>query len=189
MAADKFTASYDDVMATANSGDYPLGDGRVSLLKPNGSSAVGSSMRDNDNTMVDSSSWARLDEIPQTSTADFIQQTTASSSSYAEIAFEDTSDACARAVRGYFSTHSTSSKDGNNPKVIFVDGPRQSIVRSGSLAANNTLSRDYSETVMPATDWNQDALNGLVARFGFATDVKPVPILDGILVEYEVPQP
>ena len=189
MAADRFTASYDDVMATGNAGDYPVGDGRVSVLRPDGATSVGNAMRDNDNTMVDSTSWARLDEVPQTSTVDFIQQTTASSSSYAEIAFEDTADACARAVRGYFSTHSANSKDGNNPKLIFVDGARQSTVRSGNLAANNTLSRDYSDTVMPAVDWSQDSLNGLVARFGFATDVKPVPILDGILVEYEVAQP
>lgn len=188
-ANDKFTASYDDVIATGNAADYPIGDGRVSVLRPNGSSAVGTAMRDNDGTAVDSSSWARLDEIPATSTVDFIQQTVASSSSYAEIAFEDTDDPCARAVRGYFSTHSANSKDGNNVKVVFVDGARQTVTRQGSIAANNTLSRDYSDTVFPATDWNQAALNGLVGRFGFATDVKPVPILDAILVEYEVPLP
>ncbi len=189
MAADTFTASYDDVIATADSANYPIGDGRVSVLRPNGSSPVGSAMRDNDGTTVDSSSWARLDEIPATSTADFIQQTVASTSSYAEIAFEDTLDACARAVRGYFTTHSASTKDGNDMKLVFVDGARQTIVRQGSLTANNTLSRDYSDTVFPAADWSQQALNGLVARFGFSTDVKPAPILDGILVEYEVAQP
>jgi hypothetical protein len=185
---DRFTAHYDDVLASMSKADYTVGDGRVQVLRPNGSTATSNALRDNDGTAIDASSWTRLDEIPATSTTDFIQQTTASSSAYAQIAFEDTPEPCARAVRGYLTTHSASTtNNANAAKLSFFDGGRESVIKSGDWAANTTVSRDYSETVTPAADWSQAALNGLVARFGYATDVKPVPMLDGVLVEYEVP--
>ncbi|HEX2086184.1 MAG TPA: hypothetical protein VHF89_10915 [Solirubrobacteraceae bacterium] len=188
-AADTFTASYDDVLISASDTDYPVGDGAVHVLRPNGSSATNGNLRDNDGTLVDAASWTRLDEIPATSTADFIQQTKASSTSYAQISFQDTAAACARAVRGYLTTHSQASNNANDAKLVFLDGAKESVVRAGDWAANNTRSRDYSDTVTPASAWSQAALNGLVARFGYSMDVKPVPILDGVLVEYEVPLP
>lgn len=187
--SDKFTASYDDVLVSNTVSDYPVGDGRIGVLRPDASSSNSSALRDNDGTTVDAASWTRLDEIPATSTVDFIQQTTASSSAYAQIAFEDTAEPCARAVRGYFTTHSVASNNASNAKLSFFDGARESVIKSGDWAANNTLSRDYSASVVPAGEWDQSALNGLVARFGYSVDVKPVPILDGVLVEYEVPQP
>ncbi len=188
-AAESFTADYDDVLISANTGDYPVGDGRVAVLRPNGTSASSTALRDDDGTAVDASSWGRLDEIPATSTVDFLQQTTASSTSYAQIAFEDTAEPCARAVRGYFTTHSQATNNANSAKLSFFDGARESVIKSGDWAANNGYSRDYSATVAPATEWSQSALNGLVARFGYSTDVKPLPILDGVLVEYEVAVP
>lgn len=188
-AYETFTASYDDVLVSNAVGDYPVGDGRIGVLRPNAASSSSSALRDNDGTTVDAASWARLDEIPATSTVDFIQQTAASSSAYAQIAFEDTAEPCARAVRGYFTTHSQATNNANSAKLSFFDGARESVIKSGDWAANNTLSRDYSASVIPAGEWSQSALNGLVARFGYSTDVKPVPILDGVLVEYEVPQP
>jgi hypothetical protein len=188
-AADTFSAHYDDVLISPNAGDYPVGDGAIHVLKPNGSSATSTAIRDNDGTAVDPSSWARLDEIPATSTADFIQQTSASSTSHATISFQDTAAACARAVRGYLTTHSQATNGANNVKLSVFDGARESVIKKGDWAANNTRSRDYSATALPAADWSQSALNGIVAKFGFSTDVKPVPILDGVLVEYEVPAP
>jgi hypothetical protein len=189
MAADRFGADYDDVLISANTADYPVGDGRVQMLRPNGSSASGTAVRDDDGTPVDAGSWARLDEVPAISTVDFLQQTKAASTNYAQIAFEDTSEACARAVRGYFTTHSQATNNANSAKLSFFDGARESVIKSGDWAANNGLSRDYSATVAPVGEWSQTALNGLVARFGYSTDVKPLPILDGVLVEYEVPVP
>jgi hypothetical protein len=186
---DAFSASYDDVLISENTADYPVGDGRIGVLRPNGSSANSTAIRDNDGTAVDPTSWTRLDEIPATSTLDFLQQTKAASTAFAQIAFQDTAEPCARAVRGYFTTHSQASRSDNSAKLSFFDGARESVIRSGNWAANNGLSRDYSATVVPAGDWSQSALNGLIARFGYSTDVKPLPILDGVLVEYEVAVP
>jgi hypothetical protein len=186
---DAFTAHYDDVLISTTAGDFPVGDGAVKALRPSGTTASGSAVRDNDGTAVDPSSWARLDEVPATSTVDYLQQTSASSSSYAQIAFEDTDEPCARAVRGYATTHSQATNNASNAKLSVFDGARESVIKSGDWAANNGYSRDYSATVAPVSEWSQAALNGLVARFGYSTDVKPVPILDGVLVEYEVSRP
>lgn len=188
-AADTFAASYDDVLVSGTADHYPLGDGRVRVLRPNGTTASNGAVRDNDGTTVDQTSWSRLDEVPATSPADYLQQSSASGSSYAQIAFEDTADACARAVRGYLTTHSPATNQSNSAKLSMFEGARESVVKAGDWAANNAWSRDYSASVLPASEWSQSALNGLVARFGYSTDVKPVPILDGVLVEYEVPQP
>lgn len=186
--SDRFVANYDDVMLTTSAGDYPLGDGRVQVLKPNGmgKSAGAANLRDDDGSPIDALSWTRLDEIPATSTLDFIQQVKASSTSYAEITFEDTAAMCIRAVRAYFTTHSEATNNPSNAKLSVFDGAREMVVDSGDWAANVAVSRDYSNSLMPASRWSQAAVNGLVARFGYATDVKPVPILDGVLLEYEV---
>jgi hypothetical protein len=189
MAADTFAADYDDVLITTTTADFPVGDGRVLSLKPNGTTPSSTAIRDDDGTAVDASSWQRLDEVPAVSVVDFLQQTTASSTGYAQIAFEDTAEPCARAVRGYFTTHSVATNNANNAKLSVFDGARESVIKSGDWAANNAYSRDYSATVAPVSEWSQAALNGLVARFGYSTDVKPIPILDGVLVEYEVAQP
>jgi len=186
--SDRFVANYDDVILTTSAGDYPLGDGRVNMLKPNGmgKSAGASNLRDDDGTAVDATSWTRLDEIPMISTTDFIQQTKASSSSYAEIAFEDTAATCIRAVRAYYTTHSAATNNASHAKLSVFDGSREMVVYNGDWAANVAVSRDYSNSLTPAGSWSQSAVNGLVARFGYSVDVKPVPILDGVLLEYEV---
>lgn len=187
---DTFTANYDDVLLSSDGSQYPLGDGRVRVLTPNGmgTHSGGAAFQDNDGTALDAASWQRLDEIPTNSTADYIQQTTAGGTSYAEITFADTTETCIRAAHGYMSTHSASSNQSNAVKLSIFDGSTESIVRSGNLAANVTVSRDYAEHLTPATSWTPSAINGLVARFGYGTDVAPVPFLDGVLVEYEVPQ-
>jgi hypothetical protein len=189
-ATDVFTANYDDVMLSAQAGDFPIGDGRVLPLKPNGmgASAGTANVRDDDGTPVDASSWARLDETPAISTADYVQQTAASTTSYAEIAFEDTAAPCIRAVRGHWSTHSVATNGSSHAKLSVLDGAHESVLRSGDFAANNAYSRDYSASARPAGgSWSTDSVNRLVARFGHSTDVRPVPMLDSVLLEVEVP--
>ncbi len=144
------------------------------------------SFQDNDGTAIDAMSWQRLDEIPLNTTTDFIQQVTAKASSYAEMTLANTTETCIRSAHGYITIHSTASQ-ANAAKLSIFDGTTESIVKSGSFTANNTLSRDAAKPLTPST-WTQAALNGLVARFGYATDVAPLPILDGVMVEFEVPQ-
>ena len=74
--ADAFTAYYDDVIISASSGDYPLGDGRVVALRPDGmgTSVNQASFTHDDASPIDASTYLRADEDPIDSTADFVRQ-------------------------------------------------------------------------------------------------------------------
>ena len=186
-AYDSFVARYDDLVLTGDAADYPIGDGAVKALRPNGSALGAGSMRDDDGTAVDESSWQRLDDPHALSAADFIKQTVASSSAFARIEFQDTDDTCIRAVRGYGWTHDQ-GKGSNNAKLFVSDGARDSLIKDGNWTGAG--SRDYSAPVAPVSTWSQEAVNALSARFGHSTDVSPAPLLDGVLLEYEAqPQP
>ncbi len=183
---DTFTARYDDLLMTGDAADYPVGDGRVRALRPNGTPSASSALRDDDGTAVDASSWQRLDDANALSTTDFVKQVTASSTAFARVEFEDTDATCIRAVRGHTWTHD-SGKGTNNAKLVVLDGARESLIKGGDWAGTGT--RDYSALVAPATVWTPEAVNALHARIGFSTDVSPVPQLDGVLLEYEEPAP
>lgn len=188
-AAETFTANYDDVLMNFGTAPYPLGDGRVRTLSPNGMGThVGAGgYLDDDGTVIDAASWQRLDEFPMTSTTDFIQAA-AGGTNYAEITFADTTETCIRAANGVFATHTTGTA-GNVAKVSVFQGAQETALRNGNLSgATIGQSRDYGKLVVPASTWTQSAVNGLVARFGYASDAAPPPILDSIVVEYEIPQ-
>jgi hypothetical protein len=187
--AETYTAYYDDVLITNAGAQYPHGAGRVHTLVPNGMGThVGAAnFTDNDGTAIDATSWQRLDEIPTENTTDWIQMLNTGGSDYAEILFANTTETCIRAVQGTMATHSP-AQQANNAKVSVFDGATETVLKSGNFSANVTVSRDYGALVVPAGAWSQTALNGLVGRFGYASDANPDPFLDGLLLEYEVPQ-
>jgi hypothetical protein len=59
VAADAFTANYDDVLVSATTGDYPLGAGTVVALRPDamGTSGGSGSFRNNDGTAIDATTY------------------------------------------------------------------------------------------------------------------------------------
>lgn len=187
---DTFTANYDDILLSTTGTHYPLGDGRVRSLAPDGvgTHSNAASFQDDDGTALDALSWQRLDESPLNTIGDFVQQVTAGGTSYAEFTLANTTETCIRSAHGYITIHSAATNQANVAKLSIFDGTTESIVKTGNFAANNAGSRDGARPLTPATSWTQAAVNGLVARFGYATDAAPVPMLDGILVEYEVPQ-
>jgi hypothetical protein len=186
---DTFTANYDDVLIAVDGAAYPLGDGRVRALSPDGmGTSVGlAGFKDDDGTAVDAASWQRLDEIPMTSAADFIQQTGGTSTDYVEVTFANTTETCIRATHGLVAVHST-SQQANVAKASMFDAAQETILIAGSTTANTTEVRDYGKPLTPASTWTQAAVNGLVGRAGYGGDLNPTPIFDAFLVEYEVPQ-
>ncbi len=190
-STDSYTAHYDDMIITPDSTVYPLGDGRVQALRPNamGTSVGTANFRTDGGGAIGALTWQRMVEVPMTSTTDYIEQFTVSSTSYVELAMQDTAETCIRAANGYFSFHNISTGGGsNNLKMSVFDGTRESVLRTGDLSANNLSSRDFSAAITPLTTWSQTALNGLVARYGYGAKVSPPIGVDAVLVEYEVPQ-
>ncbi|HEX2086500.1 MAG TPA: hypothetical protein VHF89_12510 [Solirubrobacteraceae bacterium] len=190
-SAATYTARYDDIMITGAGTDYPLGPGGVHLLKPNG---MGTSVNpghfsEDDGTAIDANTWTRLDDVPGTSTTDYIRQTTASGG-YVELTYENTAHTCIRGVWGRVHFHYAGTNQTNWVKASMFDGTRESVIKDGNWNDNvDTFSRQTTDVVKPLNaPWTQAAVNGLVGRFGFATDVSPPPMLDALLLEYEVQQ-
>ncbi|HEX8083130.1 MAG TPA: hypothetical protein VF529_02505 [Solirubrobacteraceae bacterium] len=189
--ADTYTAYYDDLMLVAGTSAYPLGDGRVYGLKPDGMgnlTPAGSNFINNDSTALNANSWQRLDELPMIGITDYISQNVLNANSYAEITFANTTETCIRAAATYITWHTGGSKSTTAGFRIY-DGTAQSTVYQGEWM--HQAGRDLTKAITPATTWSQSALNGLVGRFGYwsATgNPSNPPSLDGALIEYEVPQ-
>ncbi|MDQ3741624.1 MAG: hypothetical protein M3389_11855, partial [Actinomycetota bacterium] len=189
--ADTYTAYYDDVMLTSNGAYYPLGDGKVYPLKPDGMgnlAPAGSIFVNDDGSALNATSWTRLDESPLSTYTDYIAQTAVNTTSYAEITFANTAETCIRAAMGYITFHTLVSK-ASLAKFLVYDGSTASTIRDGDF--NHTTGRDVAKPITPASTWSTTALNGLVGRFGYWSGGSangPSPLLDGALIEFEVPQ-
>jgi hypothetical protein len=186
-----YTAYYDDIMFSGTSSDFPLGDVRISALKPNGMGTHNTpgNYQNNDNTAINATSWQRLDEIPMspTSNTDYIKQITAGSGTYISIAFEDTTETCIRGASIFFGVHAATVQNNNVGVVNVANGVAYTNV-NGNVA--NTGIR-YGQRVASQNSsspgvgpWTQAVINGISARFGHSTDVNPVPYLDSIVLEY-----
>src|SRR5205814_310244 len=66
LSAATYTANYDDVVVSSAGADYPLGDGKVLILRPNamGTNNTATDFQNDDATAINSTSYTRLDETP-----------------------------------------------------------------------------------------------------------------------------
>ena len=178
-----YTANYDDIFVANQPTAYPLGDGRVVRLLPDGvgTHATPGSFRNNDGTAINATSWQRLDEVPMTSIADYVRQQTANAGHYLEFTLANTGETCIREISAVLAYHSATNT-ANNGKASVFTGATESVVFSGDMS--NTAIQYASAIATPATaPWSQSAVNGLLARVGFSTDVSPNPYWDAIMLE------
>lgn len=182
VASDKFVANYDDVVASATAGDYPIGDGSVLPLRPDGVGvhATPGSFRNDDATAIDSGTPSRLDDDPLTATVDYVYQQTIGAGSYVETTFADSAAPCIGGVSGIVAYRSAGTAL-NNGKTSVMDGTREMIVYQGDMSGT---SLTYRSALLPRTGgWTTAAVAGLVARIGASTDVTPLPYWDALLLE------
>jgi hypothetical protein len=181
-----YTANYDDIFASQTATDYPIGNGKVLALRPNGmgtSSGSGSFLND-DGTAIDSNTWTRLDELPATSSSDYVKQTANATSSYIEVTFENPAESCFNGV-GARLAYNSPSATANDGEMRVLDGATSTVVYNGTMGVT---SLTYKEAVVtPASTWTQSAVNGLVARIGYSSDTSPNPYFDDLLLEYDTP--
>lgn len=182
-----YTANFDDVIVSRTAADYPIGNGMVLALAPDGMGAHNRAdrFRNNDNTSIDAASWTRVDEVPATSSADYVKQTTRNNASYVEFTFADTAETCINAVGALVAYHSADTATSNGKASIF-SGAVESVVYSGDMSG--TTLRYRRAVVSPAGGaWTASLVSALVARVGYSTDVNPNPYWDALLLEYDVP--
>ncbi|MEX2012126.1 MAG: hypothetical protein WEF51_07830 [Chloroflexota bacterium] len=187
LGADSGTSSnmyFDDVMVSSTSADYPIGELSIDALALNGMgvSVNPPSFQHNDNTAISATTYTRLDETPMTSLVDYIKQVTANVNRYIEMTFADTTEECIRGVSAVLAYHGSATAANTGKTSIFV-GATERIVYSGAM--NVTALAYKSLVVSPITaPWTQAALNGLLVRVGYSTDINPLPYWDAVLLEY-----
>jgi hypothetical protein len=182
-----YTANYDDVIVANQAKAYPIGNGKVVRLLPDGIGTHNTpgDFRDNDSTAVDATSWQRIDELPMTSIADYVLQLNNGATSYLEFTFGNTAETCIREVSAVVGYHSAGTA-ANTGKTSILDGATESVVYSGDMS--ETAVQYASAILTPAAaPWTQAAVNGLVTRIGYASDANPDPYWDALVLELAVP--
>jgi hypothetical protein len=178
-----YTANYDDIFVANQATAYPVGDGKVVGLIPDGVGTHNTpgNFRNDDGSAINATSWQRLDEIPLGSGADWVRQQTNSATSYLEFTFGNTTETCIREISAVLAYHSATNT-ANNGKASVFDGATESIVLNGDMS--NTAVQYAGVLAIPASaPWSQSAVDGLLARVGFSSDTNPNPYWDGIVLE------
>jgi hypothetical protein len=182
-----YTANYDDVFVADQVTAYPIGNGRVVPLLPDGIGTHNTpeSFRNDDATAIGTNSWQRLDEVPMTSITDYVRQQTGTSGHYLEFTLANTAETCIREISAVLAYHSQTTQ-ANNGKASVFDGPTESTILSGDMSETTI---QYASTIStPASaPWTQATVNGLLARIGYSGDVSPNPFWDAIMLELAVP--
>ncbi len=196
--AETYTAYYDDLIVSQTAADFPIGNGKVLALRPNAMAATSgaTNFSNQDGTAIDADSYSRLADPPYSyydpaqnvNVYPSIKQTTVSTSSYVGIAFQDTTETCIRAVAAYVGISYAGSATASHGKTVVLDGATERTVWNGDHLASSTPDMKSLVVAPASSPWTQGALNGLVARIGYSSDVRPTPEWHSLMLEYEVPQ-
>lgn len=184
ISADRFTANYDDVVISATSGDYPLGQGTVVGLRPDGmgtSNGLGS-FRENDGSAIDANTYQRLDESPLTVLTDYVRQQGNGTNDYVDVTFANTATSCVVGVSALVAYHSATNSR-NDGKTSIFDGGTERIVFDGDMSVTTPLQYRSVIVTPAAAAWTPSDVNGLEARIGYSSDANPDPYWDGLLLE------
>ncbi len=189
-SADMFTVNLDDILVDTNTANYPIGLGGIHRLAPDSVSAVANTsefMQNDDSTAVTTSSWDRLDEVPLSTTSDFVKQTAVSAGAYLEVGLQNPAvSGCVNAVQGLMSVRSSATQ-ANSAKVSLIDGSTERIVLSGDMSPGATTSQYKATAVAAGTGaWTIAKLNALSARVGHATAMGGQPYFDAVFVETDI---
>jgi hypothetical protein len=180
VATDVYIANYDDVMLSATAGDYPIGEGTVVPLRPDGVGTHSSpaSFRHEDGSAIDATTHLRLDDDPAATATDYVRQEAASAVAYPELGLGDTSAGRIVGVSGMSLTTPRRLRRTTAGRGLHADG---AILFSGDMSE---AALSYRSAIVPRpTGWTTPAVNALRARLGYSTDVSPQPYWDALLLE------
>jgi hypothetical protein len=189
-----YTYYFDDVAVSVTSGDYPLGAGFVETLRPDSMSVAGAGVNfaTDAGVVPTTADWARLDDDPLGGTSDFVRQSVldATGSVFVEVGFADnTRTENINGVQAIMQFRNQSGT-GTNTAKTFVRANTVDTYLFGSAAAASsigTIAVSYKtmQVDIGSASWSDSILDGVVARFGFSTDVTPSPLWDAFLLEVD----
>jgi uncharacterized delta-60 repeat protein len=179
---------FDDVVSSQTAGDYPLGGASTVTLPITGAGtfAGASDFRNDDGSDVDFESWRRLDELPQSSSADYVRQNTGNAASYLEWLLDDpTTSAVAQRVSIGFAYHAqNTTAHVTSLRARRLDGTETTISGLTDFS-ETTLWRRQGLVTAPAGGWTQAEVSGLVVRSGYWNGAGGRPYVDAIVGEAE----
>jgi hypothetical protein len=178
-----FTANFDDIFVANQLTAYPVGDGKIVPLVPDGVGTHNTpgNFRNDDGTAINATSWQRLDEVPMNSITDYVRQQTNGGGSYLEFSLANTTETCVREISAVLAYHSANTPANDGKASVFA-GSTESIMFSGDMSVNTI---QYASVIAAPTTapWSQAAVNGLLTRVGYSTDTNPNPYWDAIVLE------
>lgn len=189
------TTYIDNIELSNTAADFPLGPGKVVGLSPSSDGTHSFTLGDfkyNNSTNVavaatDVSTY--VDDVPITSTADYISQNVSNAGSYIELNMADTTETAD--CRGMAVTFSQNSQGATTATATanLIDGA--SSLNLFTLMDISTTSLNYRTiyvTTAPSGGaLTQTKMNGLKIRWGFSTGVTDVPKLEAIRIEASYP--
>jgi hypothetical protein len=192
---------YSDLVWSHTAADYPIGAHTCKMLAINGSGThaqgsgafqtmpgAGTTSYD---TFVDDAWDGTTPELSQTG-EDYVRQTVADGAGYLEFTVADPAggDTVIWAASLGILMAAEDSATANNCEGRLVDSAGTTLATTGlvdpSVAATYYSGYRIATTVAPSGGWSNSSLAGVKIRWGFSTDVSPVPALNAAMVEYVV---
>jgi hypothetical protein len=157
---------------------------------PNGMSTHSNpaAFQDEGAAAIGANTWTHVDELPPTAppgppAPDYIQQVTEDLGgvSYVGLTFGDTTSSCIQGVQA-IETYSSSSNGTNHGAARILDGATTTTIYEGNMS---DIAVQYATLRIPrAGGWTQAALNGLIGRVGYSTNVNKQPYWHQLTLEY-----
>lgn len=204
--APNLTFYVDDLVMSATSGDYPIGEHSVFAIKPSSDgthNAGTNTIEDNAGNDIHSVNFPAnplVDNWPP-DTSVYVRQATADTTAYAEVNFANVDASMttfwdAQALVAFTASASTANEgativsyDGfsTSTEVYGTPSARTNYTTSTTTALNYKVSN--TSTVQgvitrPGGGWTSTELNALQARIGYSNDVTGNPRWHGLIVQY-----
>jgi len=191
---------YDDLVLSATTGDYPMGEHEVLVMRPNAdgthSFTANDFIRGDAGAAIlvsDTDVWTLLDDTildPPIGTTDSVQQNVIRSTGYVEVGFEASPrpgvDAWGIQVSGSYDADATGA---STVTLKLNDGGTLADLYALADVSNTTVTflTHHRATAPSGGAWTQAKLDALLARWGFSTDVTGSPIIHGLMIEAAFP--
>lgn len=199
---------YDDVIMSVTLADYPIGEGKVisyvanadgthtststNITKGTIATPVGTAIT---SATTDAFNWVNGRPIlgGATDNTRLINQQTASSAQYVEVAFEDSAeDRAPRSVEVLTADREASTATCNFITKLNDNGTESDVINRGTVAGVTTDRYATKQFAAPPTggSWNLNAsgagsFQNIKARFGYSSDATPDVYWRGIIIEAE----
>ena len=160
-----FAINYDDIIATTDSDEYPIGDGRIFGMMPNAAGTHSGSSRfwNNGGTAIDGTSAGRLDDLPMNSTTEFVEQRTNGASSYLEFQLSDTTGSW-NSINGVAGIAWMQGIGAPDVSTRVRDGGNETEIPRGASDTTEVISGIVNAS---GGSWTTAEVNALVFRFGY----------------------